>query len=94
MQKRGTAANRSRSSKKVSRPKSAKTNSAFRSLKPPSAPKTPGGINIYVQKPKRLAPATKIPMQNKKKKAKRQPPLGFGGEGGVLLNNFFPALDP
>jgi hypothetical protein len=46
-----------------------------------------------VQKPKKLAPATKIPAQ-KKKKSKRVPPAGFGGEGGVVLNNYFPALDP
>jgi hypothetical protein len=87
-----TAQNRSRSGKKL-RPKSAKTNSAFRSLKPPSQPKTPGGFSIYVQKSKKLAPATKI-QPAKKKKLKKAVPMGFRGGEGVVLNNFFPALDP
>ncbi len=89
---------RSRSNKQ-SRPKSAKTagGSAFRSLKPPPA-NSSKGFQVYKPQAKKLAPTTAKTVTKKRKIRK-----GFVNNNaalfpipnsqGVMMNNFFPALE-
>lgn len=52
--------------------------------------KTVQPYSAYVQKQKRLAPTTAKPLNKKKKKRAAAP---IASSQGVLMNNFFPALE-
>lgn len=93
---------RSRSAQKQ-RPKSAKQASAFRTLKPPTATaaaKKANNFQVYTggaaksSKKQGQAASGKAAGGKKRKAVRKQQPAGYYPEQqGVLMNNFFPALE-